>query len=172
MLQPGDPSAPALALAAGIALFDAVSAAAPGVATMLKWPNDLLIDGAKAGGILLERNSDRVVAGFGANLASAPELEGRSTAALPDALPPQAFAPLLAASFARSVALWRYSDAAALRSAWLARAHPEGAALSVHVSPDDMVTGEFAGIELDGALRLRVGGEILTIRAGDVSLSA
>ena len=39
---------------------------------MLKWPNDVLLLGRKLAGILLERGSDRIVIGFGVNLASAP----------------------------------------------------------------------------------------------------
>ena len=48
----------------------------------LKWPNDLLIGGAKLCGVLLERVSDAVVIGIGVNLASAPQVDGRETAAL------------------------------------------------------------------------------------------
>ena len=71
-MQPGDPPAPSLSLAAGLALIEAVDVAVPGLPLMLKWPNDLLLGGAKLAGILLERSGDRVVAGFGVNLASAP----------------------------------------------------------------------------------------------------
>ena len=39
---------------------------------MLKWPNDLLVDGAKLAGILLEREGEAVIVGIGVNLASAP----------------------------------------------------------------------------------------------------
>ena len=82
VLRPGDPSAASLSLAAGLALIEAVDLAAPGLALMLKWPNDLLLGTAKLGGILLERNGDRVVAGFGVNLGKAPKVEGRDIAAL------------------------------------------------------------------------------------------
>ena len=71
-LQDGDPPAPALALVAGLALIEAVEVAAPDMAMMLKWPNDLMLGDAKLAGILLERSGDRVVAGFGVNLAAAP----------------------------------------------------------------------------------------------------
>ena len=61
-------------------------------ALSLKWPNDLMLGPAKAAGILLERSGDRVVAGFGVNLAVAPAIEGRATASLNGAITPQAFA--------------------------------------------------------------------------------
>lgn len=138
---------------------------------MLKWPNDLMLLGRKLAGILLERSGDRVAVGFGVNLAVAPELKQRAVASLDGQVTPQAFAPLLAASFARLLELWRSSEPALLAQAWLARAHPIGTRLSVHTSPDETISGRFDGIEADGALRLRGdGGALNIVRAGDVEL--
>ncbi len=103
--------------------------AVPDQSLMLKWPNDLLLNNSKLAGILLERSGDRVVAGFGVNLATAPRLADRDTAALNGVLSPQSFAPLLAGSFSRMVALWRSSDPESFARAWLARAHPVGTRL-------------------------------------------
>ena len=169
-LQPGDPAASSLSLAAGLALIEAVNVAAPNLPLMLKWPNDLLLGGDKLAGVLLERSGDRIVVGFGVNLASAPPLPDRKAASLKGAVTAHGFAPLLAASFARLLALWRSSEPVALAQAWLTRAHPIGAPLTVHISPDDSVSGRFDGIEPDGALRLRTGGGIEIVRAGDVTL--
>jgi len=169
-LRTDDPPAPSLALAAGLALIEAIDTAAPGRDLMLKWPNDLMSGGAKLAGILLERSGDRVVAGFGVNLAAAPQIEGRATGHLGGILAPQAFAPLLAASFARILNVWRSAEPEAFARAWLARAYPIGTSLTVHSGKDDIVSGTFGGIESDGALRLVVNGEIHLIRAGDVHL--
>jgi BirA family biotin operon repressor/biotin-[acetyl-CoA-carboxylase] ligase len=172
MLRATDPPAPALALAAGLALIEAVEAAAPGLSLSLKWPNDLMLGDAKLGGILLERSGDRVVAGFGVNLAAAPRIAGRNTASLGGQTSPQAFAPLIAASFARLIAAWRVADPAAFAQAWLARAHSLGTALEVHSAPGERIAGRFDGIEPDGAMRLRLaGGSVELIRAGDVTLA-
>ena len=137
---------------------------------LLKWPNDLLLDGAKLAGILLERSGDRIVAGFGVNLASAPEVAGRATASLGGAIGPQAFAPLLAGSFGRRLGQWRKEPAQQLIDDWIARAHPLGTALVVHSGGGETVTGRFAGLEPDGALRLETGNGEQVIRAGDVEL--
>ena len=102
--------------------------------------------------------------------ASAPSLPGRQAASLKGALTPHGFAPLLAASFARLLTLWRTSEPAALAQAWLIRAHPVGAQLTVHTSPHESVSGRFEGIEPDGALRLRTEQGIEIVRAGDVLL--
>lgn len=138
---------------------------------MLKWPNDVLLAGKKLAGILLERNGDRIAVGFGVNLASAPELAGRECASLGGKIAPQAFAPLLAASFARMLELWRVSEPSLLAQAWLARSHAAGTRLTVHSSTDERVSGRFDGIEPDGGLRLRLDdGTIDIVRAGDVDL--
>jgi BirA family biotin operon repressor/biotin-[acetyl-CoA-carboxylase] ligase len=172
-LRPHDPPAPSLTLAAGLALIEAVETAAPGAPLSLKWPNDLMLGDAKLAGILLERSGDRVVAGFGLNLAGSPQIAGRKTAALkPIAeIAPQAFAPLLAGKFAQLLASWRSADPAPFAQAWLARAHPVGTLLEVHSDQGEKVSGSFDGIEPDGALRLkRCDGMIDVIRAGDVLL--
>ena len=170
-VRPDDPPAPSLALAAGLALVEAIDIAAPRRGLMLKWPNDVMVDGAKLAGILLERADDRIVAGFGVNLAAAPTLEGRATADLAGTIVPQAFAPLLAASFARLLEGWRAAQPEAFARAWLARAHPVGTPLAAHTGKNELVSGTFAGIEPDGALRLDVAGDVQVIRAGDVALA-
>jgi BirA family biotin operon repressor/biotin-[acetyl-CoA-carboxylase] ligase len=170
-LAPLDPPAPSLSLAAGLALIEAIDGVLPAQPLMLKWPNDVLLLGRKLAGILLERNADRVVVGFGVNLACAPSVEERPAAAFDGRVSPQAFAPVLAASFARLLGLWRGSSPGLLAQAWLARAHPLGTQLTVHAGADETVSGTFDGIEPDGALRLRrADGVIETVRAGDVRL--
>ena len=170
-LRPGDPSAATLSLAAGLALAEAIDVAIPAQSLMLKWPNDLMLLGKKVAGILLERSGDRVAIGFGVNLAKAPALPDRQAAKLGGKVTPQAFAPLLAASFARLLGLWRTSESSALARAWLERAHPHGTRLTVHVSKDEAIGGRFAGIDPDGALQLMLDdGSVHVIRAGDVAL--
>lgn len=133
----------------------------------------MLLGDAKLAGILLERSGNRVVAGFGVNLAGAPDIAGRKTAGLkPFAdITPQAFAPLLAGKFAQLLSAWRSAEPVQFAQAWLARAHPIGTALEVHCGSDERVTGTFDGIEPDGALRLKRDGMIDIIRAGDVTLA-
>jgi len=170
-LRPGDPPAATLSLAAGLALVETIDVAIPAQALMLKWPNDVMLLGKKVAGILLERNGDRVAVGFGVNLASAPALTDRQAVNFNGQIAPQAFAPLLAASFARLLGLWRASESAALARAWQERAHPVGTRLTVHASKDEVIAGRFAGLDSDGALRLTCDdGSIGVIRAGDVLL--
>jgi len=171
-LRDDDPPAQTLSLAASLALIEALDVAAPGEPLMLKWPNDLMLGGKKLAGILLERSGNRVAVGFGVNLASAPELADREAASLSAIMTPQAFAPLLAGSFARLLGLWRTSESSALVRAWEHRAHHIGTKLSVHVSRDEILSGRFGGLDPDGALRLmRDDGSIELVRAADIFLS-
>lgn len=173
MLKEDDPPAPSLSLAAGVALIRAVEAAVPATGLMLKWPNDLMIGNAKVAGVLLERSGDRIVAGFGVNLATAPDLPDRETAALASVAlsSPQSFAPLLAGAFLRALDMWR-SDLGRLATSWLESAHPPGTPLTVHISADETISGRFAGIEPDGALQIERGnGTIEIVRAADVYLA-
>jgi BirA family transcriptional regulator, biotin operon repressor / biotin---[acetyl-CoA-carboxylase] ligase len=171
-LRGTDPPAPSLALVCGVALIRAVETAAPATGLMLKWPNDLLLGPGKLAGILLERAGDKVVAGFGVNLKGAPVLPNRPTAALSSValVSPEAFAPLLAASFARELERWR-GDLPALTALWLESAHKVGTPLSVHGGAGEKLDGTFAGLEADGALRLQLSsGEVRVIRAADVTV--
>src|SRR3954470_18965169 len=97
-LQPGDPPPPTLALVAAVALHETVRSHAP--AARIKWPNDLLVDGAKLAGILLERQSDTVILGFGVNLTHRPEGLDRPAISLEPPVDAVAFLERLAAAFA------------------------------------------------------------------------
>jgi BirA family biotin operon repressor/biotin-[acetyl-CoA-carboxylase] ligase len=167
-LRPDDPSAATLALVAAVALHEVVAIYAPGAA--IKWPNDLLFDGLKLAGILLEREDEAVVIGFGVNLTHHPEgLERPATslAGLAGMAPePAAFADILAKNFARWIGRWRSEGVAPVRRAWLAAAHPFGTPLS---TPEG--EGLFEGIDEGGSLRLRLAdGSTRVIHAGDVFL--
>jgi BirA family biotin operon repressor/biotin-[acetyl-CoA-carboxylase] ligase len=169
-LASGDPPAPSLALVAAVALHEVASAFAPDREVIVKWPNDLLAEGAKLAGILLEREADAVVIGFGVNLAHFPprlERPATSLALLAGAAPdPAVFLDALAAAFARWLGRWRGEGLLAIRRQWLAVAHPPGTALAA-----GGVEGLFDGLDEGGALRLRLAdGATRLVHAGDVFL--
>ena len=170
-LTAGDPSPAGLSLVAGVALAKAVEALAPGVDAKLKWPNDLLIEGVKCTGILLERAGNSIVIGIGVNLVSAPELPDRPTVCFADkgaAIDRDRFANVLAVALTDALWTWRHEGIDRITSAWTAKAHPIGTALRVS---EQGIDGSFDGLAPDGALRLRRdGGEVMLIHAGDVEL--
>ncbi len=173
-LQPSDPPAPSLALVAAVALHEAASAYAQDRALTIKWPNDLLHNGAKLAGILLEREGDNVAVGIGANLAHHPDLADRATTSVANVIgaapDPADFLIDLAQSFERWLGIWRGTGLSAIRTEWLGRAHPIGTALSAAL-PQEQFDGLFDGLDEAGALRLRLAdGNVRVIQAGDVFL--
>ena len=167
-LQPGDPPAASLALVAAVALHEVVSPTVP--AARIKWPNDILAGDAKLAGILLEREGEAVVAGFGVNLAAPPpglDRPAASVAEISGAAPdPDGFVEILAEAFGRWLGRWRRGDLGEIRRRWLDAAHPIGTALATTEGE-----GLFEGLDESGALRLRLAtGELRIIHAGDVFL--
>ncbi|MEO0699788.1 MAG: biotin--[acetyl-CoA-carboxylase] ligase, partial [Pseudomonadota bacterium] len=161
-LQPSDPPPATLSFVAALAVYEAVSEALGGVTRpSLKWPNDVLIAEAKLAGILLEMVKGHVVVGIGVNLAKAPSLSDRATAALADFGPApdvDGFARLLALRFVERLQTWRQIGLGQTLSEFqLCSIHSPGAPVKVHDQDGSVVEGVFAGLdEMDGALRLRL----------------
>jgi BirA family biotin operon repressor/biotin-[acetyl-CoA-carboxylase] ligase len=166
-------------LLTGLVLLEALEACgADGL--MLKWPNDVLRNGAKLGGVLVDcaiadagqgGGIDWLVIGFGANLAVTPEVAGRAVAGLGAAAP----TPLaVTRALLNGLGLWRRrfeaEGFAPIRSAWLARAHPSDTPIILRYG-DTQREGLFAGLSPDGALLLREGADLHAISTGDVLLS-
>jgi BirA family biotin operon repressor/biotin-[acetyl-CoA-carboxylase] ligase len=175
--QGGDGPPPAsLSFVAALAVHDAAAGFLGETADLaLKWPNDVLLAGGKLSGILLEMVREDIVVGIGVNLARAPDLPDRKTAALADvAAPPllEDFAASLAAHFADRLENWRSFGLGPTLQAFLGLSiHAQGSALTVHDTDGSRLSGSFAGLdESDGALRLRLAdGRERVIRAGDIS---
>jgi BirA family biotin operon repressor/biotin-[acetyl-CoA-carboxylase] ligase len=171
----GDPPLGTLALAIGLAVREAVlKHLLAGREVLLKWPNDLLVGGAKLSGILLEGARGGVVVGIGVNLAAAPELPDRPTISLaalgghPDR---DAFAQDLAVAVDQEVERWRTFGLEPLIRRWVAAAHPIGTPLRAGEGAE-VTEGTFAGLAADGALQLRLAdGSLRAIHAGEINLS-
>jgi BirA family biotin operon repressor/biotin-[acetyl-CoA-carboxylase] ligase len=169
LLRPTAPAreAPEWALLAAVALHDTA-----GATTRLKWPNDLMLGEAKAGGILTESATtadgmiDWLALGIGVNLAHAPELPGRATAAL-GAEPPEEFATRLLAALAVRAETHATSGFAPIRAAWMAAGPPLGAPLSIQQGVS-RVNGRYEGLSPSGGLLLAVEGRVMEFHAGEV----
>ena len=158
---------------AGLALHQALGA---DPRLQLKWPNDILLGRAKLAGILVERGTGGgpgwLVIGFGANLLHAPDVPGREVASLADlgsAPDARTTARGVLAALDQWQAIWHRDGFDAIRSCWLARAHPAGTLLSVE-SGGIRRSGRFAGLAPDGALLLEIAGREHRIDTGEVLL--
>jgi BirA family biotin operon repressor/biotin-[acetyl-CoA-carboxylase] ligase len=164
-------------LLAAVALAETVAALLPDASALtLKWPNDLLLHGRKLAGILLDSAGDGsggldwLVIGFGLNLATTPEVPGRAIASVAEVAPPPPPEQVAEALLAR-LDHWRrvrlLEGFAPVRAAWLGRAQPIGAHLTVSLSGEE-VGGAFAGLAEDGSLLLQTGGRVRAFAAGEI----
>jgi BirA family transcriptional regulator, biotin operon repressor / biotin---[acetyl-CoA-carboxylase] ligase len=165
-----------LSFAAALAVAEMAAHFAPHAAIAVKWPNDVLADGSKLAGILLEGGPDKsgkawVAIGIGVNLASHPEgteFPATSLAGLGIAAPsPEEALTVLAARFAHWYAVWMEHGFETVRTQWLARAKGVGAPIRARL-PQETRTGVFEGIDASGALLLNEGGSVRAIAAGEV----
>lgn len=176
-----DAAAPALtglSLAFGVALAEVAARHAQGIA--LKWPNDLLRDGRKCAGMLVETRwigeRERVVVGVGLNWRLPPSLGASLPQAggLFDALPPAALRERIAGEIARALidAATRFfvagfGDCAARWARFDALAGRELVVFADGVAP---VPGTAEGVDSNGALRVRTAQGLRSVVAGEVSV--
>lgn len=141
----------------------------------LKWPNDVLVDGGKSAGILLENLGPQLSIGIGINVVSAPEGLPYPAARLCDCLAappsPEELARRLDHHFWALYEKWREDGFAPVRAVWLDRAQGLGEDITVRL-PHETLHGVFDGLDESGALILRTGARTRTIAAGEVFFGA
>lgn len=142
------PARPLASLAAGVA-----AALACGGEVRLKWPNDLLLDGRKLGGILVEQRGQRCVVGIGVNLSWAPPGAGRL----------EADRDRLLDRLGQELERWFAAGDVEILAAWRTRSDTLGRRVRVEL-PGETFEGRALGVGPDGSLL--VDGRAVT--AGDV----
>jgi BirA family biotin operon repressor/biotin-[acetyl-CoA-carboxylase] ligase len=180
LLRPGLPASDAsiFPLLTGVAVADAICAFLPeAAAPMLKWPNDVLLNGGKLAGILIDAapqgsNLDWLVIGVGINLLHAPEIPGRRTTTL-KAHGGEATAEAAAQMLLNYLDFWldafSVNGAAGILDAWQQRAHRIGTELAVRCA-GATVTGRYAGLSAKGELLLNVENRIERFQTGEILL--
>lgn len=167
-----------ISFVAALAVADLADAFVPPALVSLKWPNDPMIGGRKASGILVESGQHPggglwIAVGVGVNLATPPEAPERPATAFAEHMagpPPKPLEALavLAEAFERWRRLWQTSGFAPIAEAWTRRAHGLGEVCTARLG-HETVTGTAEGLDPDGALRLRLpDGMLRRITAGDV----
>jgi BirA family transcriptional regulator, biotin operon repressor / biotin---[acetyl-CoA-carboxylase] ligase len=166
----------------GLSLHDAIAELAPDHVrnVKLKWPNDVLFDGAKIAGILLEghRAPDgtfALVVGIGVNVTDSPSDAPYPTSRIA-AFAPQLDRKTLFEALSRALALrytrWRAAEdadfaLAQLRKEWITRAAGLDQTVTIRL-PSGPREGIFTGLDNEGRLLLATGTGIVTIDAGDL----
>lgn len=160
-----------LSFAAALALADAIGHPD----TTLKWPNDVLIGGAKTAGILLEAGGPTgapwILLGIGVNVAHHPDNTPYPATSLSAAgidTDADALCRALAEALDRWRGIWHRDGASALHGPWLDRAHGRGGPVKIRMK-DRTLDGRFDGMDADGRLIVTdASGTRHAIAAGDV----
>jgi BirA family biotin operon repressor/biotin-[acetyl-CoA-carboxylase] ligase len=163
-----------LTLATGLAVVDAVGGQ-PGVRATLKWPNDVLVDGAKLAGILAEVASSNpvIVVGIGLNVtldrAESEQFNATSLRDLGVESPDRdALARRLLLALAERIGQWRSGADARLSADYRAHSATLGASVRVTLPGDSEVVGTALAVDDQGRLVVDSGGAQRPVSAGDV----
>ena len=167
---------------AALALYDAfVAITGRPDSFALKWPNDVLLNGGKVAGILLEGIREKqdpigVAVGIGVNLAAAPkqaQVEDHALRPVSIAgefgitVTAEDFLDVLAPIYARYDTQHSQLGFGPLREAWLARATKLGEVITARL-PNEEITGTFETLDENGYLILQTSKERRKIAAADI----
>jgi BirA family biotin operon repressor/biotin-[acetyl-CoA-carboxylase] ligase len=171
----GPQAAAQVSFVAALAVHDAVTALRPELNPRIKWPNDVLIGGAKFCGVLPEvvgESPTRIAIGCGINIAHAPEGTPYPVTSLGADLAAATVLTELDASLTRRLAQWDEGRGfAGIRADWAARALGMGGHVTA-TSGVRQLTGTFKGLAADGALILaQADGSLTPIHSGEVSFA-
>jgi BirA family biotin operon repressor/biotin-[acetyl-CoA-carboxylase] ligase len=166
-----------LGFVAALAIGDALGAMLPRLRGVgYKWPNDVLVNGRKIAGILLESETafDKLtflIVGVGVNLTASPQgmaFPATSVAEECDGeVMPAAMLEKFSGHFESWKKRWQTEGFAPVRAAWLAAAIFRGELIRVHLE-DATLHGRFLDLDEHGALLLDADGEHRRISAGEV----
>lgn len=174
LLRPDVPARRAgeVGLVAAVTVADVVADLLPGCTVTLKWPNDVLIGGAKLCGILAEwLPDDAIVVGVGLNVGHAPSglpYPATFLAAEGCDLGVPAVLSALVSRMAAGVEAWRAAGFAPVRTAWMARGPASGTPMRLRLGSTE-VAGAYAGLDTDGALLLQTETGLRRLITGDVA---
>lgn len=163
-----------LVFVVSLSLFQTLKEIAPSAPLKLKWPNDLLLDNHKISGILLEKGAGMyIITGIGVNICAAPASKAEvlyPAASLKDyGIETNRFEVLQSYLrwFDYYFELWQSQGFSLIREKWLQNVKGLHREIVVNLETESK-NGIFEGIDEQGLLLLRTGGEIQKIYAGDV----
>jgi BirA family biotin operon repressor/biotin-[acetyl-CoA-carboxylase] ligase len=155
-----------IGFAVSLGLYDAFREHLPDAEIKLKWPNDVLIAGGKASGILIEVANDKLLIGVGVNLAEAPQADQKTAAVADFASAPDA------AEFLQKFLIrydhWVFRDFSEIRSEWLRHAHGLNAPLTARLADGREITGVFTALDPLGALLLNTPSGLEKVTSADI----
>lgn len=139
----------------------------------LKWPNDILIDGKKVSGILLETKLDKhgridyLIIGMGVNIFAPPEAAEGLDRIKKERLAVNTFRDACLEKLQKRYISWQEEGFAPIRAEWLKQAHGIDKAMKIRL-PEISYEGVFKGIDESGALLAEIDGQQRIFTAGEV----
>ena len=138
---------------------------------LLKWPNDVLVQGAKISGVLLEQAGDATIIGIGLNISQAPTNATYKTTTIVangGTASVEAGREILLCHLGTYLATWREDGFLPIRDLWLSRSYALGTTLQVS-QLGETISGAFSGLDSGGALLLDTDSGRRRILAGDIA---
>jgi len=156
-----DEREPRLSYSVAVAIAEAI--ASFGVAPTIKWPNDILVDGMKISGTLIEYSGNYVIVGIGINIKSNPTVESYKTTKMEN------YADVsrndLLQMLMRKLDKWMRADFRAVRARWMDFAAGLNTMVKYQGAPAQLV-----GINENGALVLRRGAQYLLVYGDEITM--
>ena len=169
------PEAAQLSFVTALALTETLIALLPKAKVRCKWPNDVLVEDRKIGGILLEGTGEaQVIVGIGVNLRHRPDdalVPAITLSEMGVETDPRGFLSPLLDRFELWRTRWAREGFEPIRAQWLLHAKGIGRAMVARTVDRDF-TGIFVGIDGDGALLLEDDSATRRILAADVFFPA
>jgi len=143
----------------------------------LKWPNDILYNGRKLAGILLEASTEGVIVGCGVNLTNAPLIKqtdfppvALDELVTSESVDPKALGCAVMHQMAGLYATWQAGGMQDILKEWRSYCDMKGRSVRIQ-TVRDVITGTYRDIGSDGQLIIqKEDGEIVQIHAGDVEI--
>lgn len=139
-----------------------------------KWPNDILINGRKTSGILLEKIDNWLVIGIGINIETIPDSVAIPVTSLKNEgaynIDADEILQKLLYFFNKSLKMWKNSGFSSIRGDWVKKAWKIGQEIKVNLG-NETFSGTFTTISEDGVLEVEVSGEKRLVTAGEVFFS-
>lgn len=152
---------PKLSYAVGVAVAETLIHF--GMNPQIKWPNDVLIDGKKISGILIEYSKTFVIIGIGINIKTCPTVADYKTTKTDDYVKVSVTEVL--SVLIKKLDKWRNVDFSVVRERWMDLAFAINKIIKYHGKPSELI-----GLNADGALVLRQGSEYILTYGDEISI--
>ena len=136
-----------------------------GIRPEIKWPNDILIDGKKVSGILIEYAQNFVIVGIGINIATCPTIKDYKTTKMDTHVKENVSVNDVLSVLIKKIDKWRNANFITVRERWMNLAAALNKTIQFHGKPAELI-----GLNEDGALVLRCDTRYILTYGDEISI--